>query len=109
MAKPADRLYIGIGGHVVAVNAVSGEEIWRCKLKRSNFITLSVQPNAIYAGAAGQLFCIDPATGTIRWQNRLDGLGTGLIAFSDAATAVLFGAAIIAAQAAAAGAVAASS
>ena len=109
MAKPSDRLYIGIGGHVVALNAMSGEEIWRCKLKRSNFITLSVQPNAIYAGAAGQLFCIDPATGTIRWQNRLDGPGMGLIAFSDSTTTVLFGAAIVAAQAAAAGGAAASS
>src|ERR1700737_1487388 len=109
MAKPADRLYLGIGGHVLAVNAMTGEEIWRCKLKRSSFVTLSVQPNAIYAGAAGQLLCVDPATGTIRWQNRLDGLGTGLIAFYDATTAVLFGAAIIAAQSAAATAAIASS
>jgi hypothetical protein len=108
MAKSADVLYVGIGSHVVALNASSGEEIWRCKLKGSGFVTISVRPNAIYAGAAGELFCIDPTTGTIRWQNKLIGLGRGLISFSEASTPVIFAAAILAAQAAAAGAAAAS-
>ncbi len=106
MAKSADALYIGIGGHVVALNSASGEEIWRCRLKGSSFITLSVQPNAIYAGAQGELFCIDPSAGSIRWRNRLKFLGTGLIAFADAPSAAVFAAAVAAAEAAAAAAAA---
>jgi outer membrane protein assembly factor BamB len=101
MPKPPEVIYIGIGGHVVAISALSGEERWRCKLKRSSFITLLVQPNAVYAGAAGELFCIDPSSGTIRWQNRLNGLGTGVIAFNAASTASVLAAAVAAAQAAA--------
>jgi len=102
MAKSTDVVYIGIGSHVVAISALTGDEIWRCKIKGSSFVTLSVHANAIYAGAAGELFCIDPSTGTIRWRNRLVGLGNGLISFSDAATSAVVAAAVIAAQAAAA-------
>ena len=61
MTRPADTLYIGIGGHLVAIAAGSGEELWRCKLKRSSFVTISVRPNAVYAAAGGELFCVDPS------------------------------------------------
>ena len=86
MAKSADTLYIGIGGHLVAIAASSGEELWRCKLKGSSYVTISVRPTAVYAGAAGELFCIDPSSGRIRWQNRLPALGRGVIAFGDASS-----------------------
>jgi hypothetical protein len=29
--------------------------------------------------ASGELFCLDPASGHIRWQNGLKGLGRGLV------------------------------
>ena len=100
MTKLADTLYIGIGGHLVAIAASSGEELWRCKLKRSSFITVSVRPNAVYAGAAGELFCVDPSSGQIRWQNGLPGLGLGVIAFSDASSTSVTAAAVAAEEAA---------
>jgi outer membrane protein assembly factor BamB len=99
--RHGDTVYIGIGGHLVAIAAVSGEELWRQKLKRASFVTISVQPDAVYAGASGELFCLDPATGSIRWQNRLPGLGMGLITFGESSAAI---AAASAAEAAAAGA-----
>jgi outer membrane protein assembly factor BamB len=86
MANSADTLYLGIGGHLVAVAASSGEELWRCKLKGSSYVTISVRPTAVYAGASGELFCVDPSSGQIRWQNRLPALGRGVIAFGDAST-----------------------
>ena len=66
-------------------------------------VTISVRPTAIYAGAAGHLYCLDPASGAIRWHNSLDGLGTGLVAFGDTTAGA---AADAAAQAAAAAATA---
>jgi hypothetical protein len=100
VTKPADTLYIGIGGHLVAIAAASGEELWRCKLKRSSFITIAVRQNAVYAGAAGELFCVDPSSGRIRWQNRLTGLGLGVIAFGDASSISVTAAAVAADEAA---------
>jgi outer membrane protein assembly factor BamB len=95
-----DRLYIGIGGHIVAIQASTGEEIWRTKLRRTSFVTVCVRPGAIFGGAAGHLYCLDPATGALRWHNGLDGLGTSLVSFGDTMPAAA--ASITAQQAAAA-------
>jgi len=99
-------LYIGVGGHVVAVNPTTGEEIWRSKLRSSTFVTVQVAGDAVLAGAAGELFCLDAVTGTIRWRNRLKGLGMGLVAFGGSSEV---GVAAAMAAAAAAGAAAATS
>ncbi|HEX6085570.1 MAG TPA: PQQ-binding-like beta-propeller repeat protein [Thermoanaerobaculia bacterium] len=93
-------LYIGLGGHVVAIDRATGAEIWRTKLRSSSFVTIAVEPDAIYAGASGELFCVDPATGAIRWRNRLKGLGLSVVAFG-AASSVSTTAAAVAAQTAA--------
>jgi outer membrane protein assembly factor BamB len=97
-------LYIGVGGHVVAINPSTGEEIWRRKLRASTFVTVQVAGDAVLAGAAGELFCLDATTGTIRWRNRLKGLGMGLVAFGG--TSEVGVAAAMAAAAAAASVVA---
>ena len=101
MARNQKRMYIGVGSHVVAIDPTTGNELWRTKLKTSQFVTISVSERNIFAGAGGELFCLDATTGEILWRNKLKGLGWGLVSFgspSDVAAA----AAIAAAQAAAA-------
>lgn len=97
-------LFIGIGSHVVAIRPSDGQEIWRTKLKMSSFVTVFADGDTVYAGAGGELFCLDGASGAVRWRNKLKGLGSGLVSFSGAST-VEAAAAMAAAQAAAAGAV----
>lgn len=87
MAQPADVLFIGIGSHVVAIDAVAGHELWRTKIKRAPYVTIHVAPHAVYAGAGGELFCLDRTTGAVRWINRLPGLGLGLVTFGESAAA----------------------
>ena len=100
MAKKLGPLYIGLGGHVVAIDRATGAEIWRTRLRSSSFVTISVEPDAIYAGASGELYCVDPATGSIRWHNKLKGLGTSVVAFGGSSVTTT-AAAVQAAQAAA--------
>jgi hypothetical protein len=38
----------------------------------------------MFATTKGELFCLDPATGAIRWQNSLKGLGRGLVTIASA-------------------------
>jgi outer membrane protein assembly factor BamB len=89
-----EPLFIGIGGTVVAIDRVTGAELWRRKLKRSNFVTIFADADSVYGGAGGELFCLDAKTGEIRWQNKLSGLGMSVISFGSASTAAVMGAAM---------------
>ena len=104
MARNQQRLYIGVGSHVVAIDPATGNEYWRTKLKTSHFVTVSVAARQIYAGAGGELFCLDPMTGEILWRNKLKGLGWGLVTFGSPGDVAAAAAIAAAQQAAAAGA-----
>ena len=76
-------LFIGVGGHAVAIDNRTGEELWRTKLKSSaSFVTITLIDGLLLAGASGELFCLNPKGGEILWHNKLKGLGHGLIAFA---------------------------
>ena len=89
-------LMIGIGGHAVSIDPATGTELWRTKLKGSDFVTIYDAGQYIYAGTSGVLFCIESSTGRIIWKNQLKGLGVGLITFMSSNAAA--GAAAIAKQ-----------
>lgn len=101
MSEQERCLFIGVGGCAVAIRPSDGREIWRTKLKMSAFVTVLSDGDAVFAGAGGELFCLDGATGAIRWRNRLKGLGNGLVVFAGS-SAVAVAAALAAAEAAAA-------
>jgi outer membrane protein assembly factor BamB len=100
MVRPADRLFIGLGGHVVAVDPATGSEVWRTKLKGSDVVTVCLAGRHVYGATKGELFCLDRATGHVLWHNRLKGLGMGIVAFAQSGDEVV--AAARAAEAAAA-------
>jgi outer membrane protein assembly factor BamB len=60
-------------------------------LKGNDFVNVALQDGDLYATAKGELFCLDPSTGNIRWQNPLKGLGWGFstIAASSSQQAVV--------------------
>jgi len=74
----SNTLYIGIKGHVVALDRTTGTELWRTKLSASDFTNVVVDGGQIFATSKGELFCLD-ASGSIRWHNKLKGLGMGLV------------------------------
>jgi hypothetical protein len=73
----------------VAIDASTGTEIWRTKLKGSSVVTVCVTANRLYGGGGGELFCLEPASGSIVWRNRLKGLGTGIVAFASSRDEVI--------------------
>ena len=81
------QLYLGIKGHVVAVDRATGEERWRTKLagvrmRTHDFVHLHRDGDAIFASFSGEVFCLDPKSGAVRWHNQLTGLGTGIVAMA---------------------------
>jgi outer membrane protein assembly factor BamB len=102
VARAKDRLFIGVGSHVVALDYSTGTELWRTKLKASSYVTVSLVGNRVLGGAGGEVFCLDASTGRILWHNRLKGLGHGVVSFSGS-DEITASAAMRAAQGAAAG------
>ena len=96
-------LIIGVGGHAVAIDAATGSELWRTRLKGSDIGTVHVVDDRVFAGAGGELFCLDGDSGSLLWRNKLKGLGLGLVTF-DTADSTAAGARIIAQRRAAAAA-----
>jgi outer membrane protein assembly factor BamB len=82
-----DMLFIGIGGHAVALDRATGQEVWRTKLKGSDFVNVALDGGDVLASSRGQIFCLDASTGTVRWQNELPGLGLGLVSIAGAGAA----------------------
>ena len=78
-SNPTSLMYIGMKGTVLAIDRRTGAEQWRTHLKGSDFVNVVVGVEEVFATARGELFCLDPATGRIRWHNPLTGMGWGLI------------------------------
>ena len=76
--KSSDLVYVGINGHVVALDRANGTAVWKTHLKGSDFVNVTLDGDNLYALTHGEIFCLDPMTGDGRWQNPLKGFGTGL-------------------------------
>ena len=85
----AGTVYVGIHGHVLALDPATGTELWRTKLegvraRTSSFVNVLLDGEQVYASFSGEVFCLDARTGALRWQNQLRGLGTGLVTMASA-------------------------
>lgn len=74
-------LYLGIGGHAVALDRSTGTELWRRKLKHGSFVTVHLEAGQLFAAAGGEVWCLDPSTGEPLWHNKLSRLGHGVVSF----------------------------
>jgi outer membrane protein assembly factor BamB len=82
----SDVVFIGMRGCVMALDRRTGFEIWRTALKSCNFVNVSLDGPDLFATTVGEIFCLDPGTGRIRWNNALRGMGYGLICIAGAST-----------------------
>ena len=101
-----DILFIGIKGHVVAINKSNGEVKWKTRLKHADVTNVLYEDGKIFAYAGGHLYKLDATTGVQEWQNPLKGLGFGTCIFAgvDQSAAVVTATQMAAAAGAAAGA-----
>jgi hypothetical protein len=76
--KISELVFVGIKGTVVALDRVTGQQVWVAHLKGMDFVNVVVDEGKILATVRGEIFCLEPATGQIVWHNRLKGFGLGL-------------------------------
>ena len=79
----SDRIFLGAGGHVVALDAATGHELWRTRVSGSwgsGYVTgVALVEGRLFATYNGEITCLDPITGNLLWHNGLSGLGTGFV------------------------------
>ena len=77
--KTSELVFVGIGRSVVALNRATGEQVWTARLKGYDFVNVVLDGGRLLATSCGEIFCLDPLSGRIVWQNPLKGHGTGLV------------------------------
>ncbi len=79
-----DKVYVGMNGHLIALNLVNGAEVWRNPLKGMMYTNVSVlvaNPNSAYetqhsiviAASFGKVCGIESESGTTLWKTELKG------------------------------------
>ena len=80
---PRTLIFVGIKNSVVAVDARTGDEVWRAKLKgMTSFVTVLWDGEFLVAAANGEVFGLDWRDGTITWHNKMKGLGLGFVSLA---------------------------
>ncbi len=51
-----DCVYLGIKGHVVAIDSGTGKELWRTKLKGGDLVTVGQDGTRVYGATKGELY-----------------------------------------------------
>jgi outer membrane protein assembly factor BamB len=78
-------IFVGIKSSVVALDARTGDEVWRAKLKggmTTDFVTVLWDGEFLVAATYGELFGLDPRDGTVTWHNKMKGLGLGFVSLA---------------------------
>jgi len=75
-------VFVGIKNTVVALDDRTGTEVWRTKLRSSDHVIVFWDGEALFAGAGGEIWRLDPKQGNVIWHNELKGMGRGLVSFA---------------------------
>jgi outer membrane protein assembly factor BamB len=70
-------IFVGLNGYALALDRDTGQIVWANKEMKSGYVTLLLDGDRLIASTDGYIFCLDPLTGTIRWNNPLKGYGMG--------------------------------
>jgi outer membrane protein assembly factor BamB len=71
-------VFVGLNGYVIALNRENGEIAWSSEKLKSGHVSLLLDGDRLIVSANGYLYCLDPSTGGILWENPLHGYGLGV-------------------------------
>jgi glucose dehydrogenase len=79
---PQALIYVGIKSSVIALDAPTGNEVWRTHLRGSDYVSVLWDGEALVAANSGEVWRLDPATGAMIWHNGLKGFGRGMVSLA---------------------------
>jgi len=82
VAQPIEKLlFVGFNARVAALDADTGDMIWRWKApnRAGGYVTLQlIGTRRLIAAIDGYIYCLDPMSGEPIWLNETKGFGTGV-------------------------------
>jgi len=78
-------LFVGIKASVIALDSATGEPVWETPLSGSDYVSVLWDGVALYATNRGEVWCLDPASGAVKWHNALKGYGRGMVSLASTA------------------------
>lgn len=111
MAHRVEQLiFVGFNTHVAALDADTGTVAWNWKIPKprmSGYVTLLLRnATQLIVSSNGYMYCVEPSSGRLLWQNEMAGYGVGVASLAAVGTT---GPSIVAAAAQATSAAAAAS
>lgn len=79
---PQVLVFIGIRNAVIALDDRTGAEVWRAELRKSDYVTVLWDGEALMAASGGEVWRLDPERGTVVWHSELKGMGRGLVSLA---------------------------
>lgn len=74
MASMSEKIFVGARGFVAALDAESGEQVWRTRLPSgapTSLLTMLLKGGRLYMGYADRAYCLESNTGAILWTNEV--------------------------------------
>jgi outer membrane protein assembly factor BamB len=76
IVKSIDQLvFVGLNGYAVALDRDTGEIVWSLNDLPYGYITLLLDGDRLIVSTSGSIFCLDPVTGRLLWNNPVSGNG----------------------------------
>jgi len=100
-----NTVFVGFNSRVLALDRDSGDMVWSWqapKPKNGGFVTMLLDGDRLIVSVNGYMYCLEPETGDLLWNNDTKGCGTGVASIvsvrGQPSQDVLVGAAAIEAQ-----------
>lgn len=79
---PQVFVFVGIKDTVLALDDRSGAIAWQVELRSSDYVSVYWDGEALVAANSGEVWRLDPATGSVIWHNELKSMGRGLVSLA---------------------------
>jgi len=77
--KLIDLVFVGFNKNILALDRYTGELSWSWKSpKGSGYPALILDEDRLIVSVSGYMYCLEPTTGAVVWENELKGFGTGV-------------------------------
>ena len=73
---PIDQLiFVGLNGLVAALHRDTGRLVWKSEPLSGRMVTLLLDGDRLIVSSSGFMYCLEPSTGKLIWENRMKGFG----------------------------------